>query len=151
MPIQCADQRGGRQIRQTMPRCKRGVRKFLCEGVAEVGEVRDVLQATLKDGCHRVQGITPVEQVLHVDELAREQSQGEVRRGMLLCQQQVGFDRGGTASKHFACQIAQVFDRCDEFFASLCADQVVCQVIPEVGFVLKHICPTLEVVGVEEL
>ena len=75
--------------------------------------------------------------MFHRDKMPFEQTKRHILRGVLLCYHQVGFDRRGTAGQRLACQVAQVFDRGNEFSAALGSDQMLSQVIPQVGLIVR--------------
>ena len=96
-----------------------------------------MLQTTREDRCHVIESDASIEQVFHSDKMPFEHRKRHILRGVLLCYHQVGFDRIGTAGQRLACQVAQVFDRGNEFSAALSSNQMLGQVIPQVELTVR--------------
>ena len=94
---------------------------------------------------------TAVEQVTHIGEVALEQVQWYIGGHPLLSKCQVSLSSIRCAYECFVCQVAQILHGGNQLFKSSGSDEVLGEMIPQVGFIVRQIRPMREGVGIQQV
>ncbi len=139
------------QIWQRVPACQVWSRNVLLEGLAQVGEFFHIREAAVEDGGKVVIGATAVEQVTHVGEVALKQAQWHINGHSLLSKCQISLGSVRCAHECFVCQVAQILHGVNQFCKPSGIDDVLGEMIPQVGFILRQIRLACESVGIQQV
>ena len=80
-----------------------------------------------------------------------EQAQWHIRGHPLLSKRQVSLSSVGRAHECFVCQVAQILHGGNQLCKSPGSDEVLGEMIPQVGFIVRQIRPTRESVGIQQV
>src|SRR6266566_856776 len=109
-------------------------------------------ESAVEDGSNVVIGATAIEQMDHVSEVAREQAQWNIIGHLLLSKRQISLGSVRIVlDECFVGQVAQILHGGNKLFKSGGLDEMLGEVIPQVGFIRREIRPMFEGVGIQQV
>ena len=87
-------------------------------------------ETTIEDRSKVMIGVTAVEQMAHVGEVALKQAQWHISGHLLLSKRQVSLGSVRSARECFGGQVAQILHRGNQFCKPSGSNEVLCEMIP---------------------